>query len=143
MLDEKSGSNTAKEYLINLMLDNIKNYNISMASNQYEQSYYILKQCINNYYPYLSLKKCTNDDVTKTYIQWIDMSMEQAEKNIFDTSKGYKDETNRISFGEKLKEGIKYLNVSHRLLMECMHLWDSLLPTIKHNERGDLLGSEK
>jgi len=143
MIDEKSGSNTAKEYLITLMIDNIKNYNIAMSSNNYEASYYILKQCINNYYPYLSLKTYKENKETKTYIEWIDKAMLEAEKNIFDTSKGYKDETNKLFFSEKLKEGVKCLNVTHRLLMDCMNIWGSLLPVIKHNTGGDLLGSDK
>ena len=142
MSDDKSGSNTAKEFLIALMLDNIKNYNVAMSSNNYESAYYILKQCINNYYPYLSIKHCIEDKENK-YITLIDQAMDNAENNIFDFSKSHKDEDNKKNYTLKLKEGVKWLNVSHRLLMECMHQWDSLLPTIKNNRGGDTLGSNR
>jgi len=145
-LEETSGKFIGKEYL-ELLLDNIKNYNYTMSSNNYEGSYHILKQCISNFYSYLKLKtfKEKNDHgeiEEQTYIDIIDAYMKEAEKLIFSINKNLKDNEGKTTYSTELKKAVSCLDTSHRLLIDCMHLWNCLLPTLKTNG-GDNLGSKR
>jgi len=123
--NNKSGWNVAEEYLSKLMLTNLALYNSLMINENYEGSFRIMQQLINNFSPYLETKK---KDKKEFYIKLIDDKMKIAETNIFSSKRFLKDIETKRSYRLDLTKGVSLLNETHRLLFECMNICGTLLP---------------
>ena len=136
--NNKSGWNVAEEYLSKLMLCNLTLYNSLMINENYEGSFRIMQQLINNFSPYLMTKKKEKKDF---YIKLIDDKMKEAENNIFSSKRFQKDIENKRSYQNDLAKGVSLLNETHRLLFECMNICGTLLPMSRKLGIQEQIGS--
>ena len=136
--NNKSGWNVAEEYLSKLMLSNLTLYNSLMINENYEGSFRIMQQLINNFSPYLMTKKKEKRDF---YIKLIDDKMKEAENNIFSSKRFQKDIENKRSYQNDLAKGVSLLNETHRLLFECMNICGTLLPMSRKLGIQEQIGS--